>query len=366
MTPNTLVLGAGIVGSAAVWDLVRRGHTVTVADTDQVISDTVASSLGASSAYLDVSNAEQLTTLLDGFDAVVSAVPYRFGVAVANAAIRAGAHYADFGGNPTVVALQHELNDAAIDAGVLVAPDCGLAPGLANAIAEHLITTTPGRVRSVQMRVGALPTKPIGTLGYQLAFSPAGLINEYAEPCEIIEDGVYRTVDPLTRFETVQWADRGPLEAFSTAGGTSTMCHDHEGTVDSLEYKTLRFPGHGRIFAAIRALGLFDETGDPSPRSVLLAALDRTLLREDNDLVLVRVWVETERATRTMEIEDVHDGRFSALARTTAFPATALIDLVTRGGIEKTGVHTMQRAINGDALIKALQPVGITVTERRS
>jgi saccharopine dehydrogenase-like NADP-dependent oxidoreductase len=67
-----------------------------------------------------------------------------------------------------------------------------------------------------------------------------------------------------------------------------------------------------------------------------------------------------------MEIEDVHDGRFSALARTTAFPATALIDLVMRGDVAKRGVRTMQHAIDGDALIKALQPVGITVTDRRS
>lgn len=366
MTTNTLVLGAGIVGSAAVWDLVRRGHTVTVADVDPMVADEVAASFGASPAHLNVSDGRQLMTLLDGFDAVVSAVPYRFGVAVAGAAIRAGAHYVDFGGNPTVVARQSELNGAAVNAGVLVAPDCGLAPGLANVMAEHLISTTPGRARSVQMRVGALPPEPVGALGYQLAFDPAGLINEYAEPCEIVENGSYRTVDPLTRFETVEWEGRGPLEAFATAGGTSTMCHDYEGSVDHLEYKTLRFPGHGRIFAAIRGMGLFDETGEPSPRSVLLTALYRTLPRGDDDLVLVRVWVKTDEATRTMEIEDVHDGRFSALARTTAFPATALIDLVTRGIVTKTGVHTMQRAIDADALIKALQPVGITVTDRRS
>jgi len=366
MDPNTLVLGAGIVGSAAVWDLVRRGHTVTVADTDPAVADEVASSLGASSSHVDVSDGEQLDTLLDGFDAVVSAVPYRFGVDVAAAAIRAGAHYADFGGNPTVVARQYALNDAAVDANVLIAPDCGLAPGLANAMAEHLIATTPGHVRSVQIRVGALPAEPKGILGYQLAFNPAGLINEYAEPCEIIEDGSYATVDPLTRFESVEWAGRGPLEAFSTAGGTSTMCRDHEGTVDRLEYKTLRFPGHGRIFAAMRDLGLFDESGDPSPRSVLLTALGRTLPRGDDDLVLVRVWVETDEIVRIMEIEDVHDGRFSALARTTAFPATALIDLVTSGEIARRGVHTMQRAISGDVLVAALQPTGIVVSERRS
>lgn len=364
MAPNTLVLGAGIVGSAAVWDLVRRGHTVTVADAISAVADDVAAAYGASSSHLDVSDGKRLASLIDGFDAVVSAVPYRFGIEVADAAIRAGAHYADFGGNPTVVARQQGLNNAAVDAGVLIAPDCGLAPGLANAMAEHLIATTPGRVRSVQMRVGALPSEPIGALEYQLAFSPAGLINEYAEPCEIVEDGSYRTVDPLTRFETVEWEGRGPLEAFSTAGGTSTMCRDHEGEVDRLEYKTLRFPGHGRIFAAIREMGLFDESGNPSPRSVLLNALDRTLPQGDDDLVLVRVWIETDETTRTMEIEDVHDGRFSALARTTAFPATALVDLVMRGDVSKRGVHTMQRAIDGGALIKALQPVGITITGR--
>jgi lysine 6-dehydrogenase len=197
-----------------------------------------------------------------------------------------------------------------------------------------------------------------------LAFSPAGLINEYAEPCEIIEDGHYTTVDPLTRFETVEWEGWGPLEAFSTAGGTSTMCPDHEGDVDHLEYKTLRFPGHGVIFAAIREMGLFDESGDPSPRSVLLAALDRTLPRSDDDLVLVRVWIETDTTTRTLEIEDVHDGRFSALARTTAFPATALIDLVARGEIGTRGVVTMQQAVSGTALFEALRPVGISVNER--
>ena len=366
MGSRTLVIGAGIVGSAAAWDLLRRGHEVTVADEHLEIATALALEFGATPAYLDVRDGGSLDTALDGFDSVVSAVPYRFGVAVADAAIRAGAHYVDFGGNPAVVAQQMALNDAALDAGVLIAPDCGLAPGLANVLAEHLIATTSEHVRSVQMRVGALPPRPIGPLGYQLAFNPAGLINEYAEPCEIIEDASYRTVDPLTRFEDVEWEGRGALEAFSTAGGTSTMCRDHEGRVDHLEYKTLRFPGHGRIFAAIRDMGLFDETGDPSPRSVLLTALDRTLPRGDDDLVLVRVWIETDTTIRTMEIEDVHDGRFSALARTTAFPATALIDLVTRGDIVKTGVHTMQRAVDGADLIEALCPVGITVTERES
>lgn len=364
MTTETVVLGAGIVGSAAVWDLVRRGHRVTVADADPGAAATVADSYGAASAHLDVDDRSALETLLDGFDAVVSAVPYRFGVAVAEAAIQAGAHYADFGGNPTVVAAQHKLTDDAAAADVLIIPDCGLAPGLANVMAGLLIDTTPGLARSVQMRVGALPQEPVGALGYQLAFSPAGLINEYAEPCEVLEGGRSKTVEPLTRFETVAWNRWGPLEAFSTAGGTSTMCRDREGAVDDLEYKTLRFPGHGRIFAAIREMGLFDESGDPSPRAVLLDALDQTLPRGRPDLVLARVWIETDDTTRVLEIEDVHDGRFSALARTTAFPATALIDLVVRGNVAQRGVHSMTSAADGVSLIHELEPVGVDVVER--
>ena len=364
MPIKTVVLGAGIVGSAAVWDLVRRGHTVTVADTDGDAAAAVATAHGATPSRLDIADRGALDALLDGFDAVVSAVPYRYGVTVAESAIRAGSHYADFGGNPTVVGAQRGLNAGAIAADILVIPDCGLAPGLANVMAGLLIDTTPGSARSVQMRVGALPQEPVGALEYQLAFSPAGLINEYAEPCEILEDGRYRTVEPLTRFETVEWEGWGPLEAFSTAGGTSTMCRDREGTVGELEYKTLRFPGHGRIFAAIRDMGLFTESGDPSPRAVLIDALNQTLPRGEPDLVLVRVWIETDETTRVLEIEDVHDGRFSALARTTAFPATALIDLVVRGDISLRGVHSMPNVADGALLIEDLRSIGIVVAER--
>ena len=142
------------------------------------------------------------------------------------------------------------------------------------------------------------------------------------------------------------------------------MCHDREGTVGDLEYKTLRFPGHGRIFAAIRDIGLFTESGDPSPRAVLIDALNQTLPRGEPDLVLVRVWIETDETTRVLEIEDVHNGRFSALARTTAFPATALIDLVVRDEISLRGVRSMPSVADGALLIEDLRSVGIVVAER--
>lgn len=363
---SVLVLGTGIVGSAAIWDLLRRGHEVVAVDADANAARVAAERFGIEVSTFDVTDEVALRQLLTPHQAVVSAVPYRYGAVVATAAVATGTHYVDFGGNPTVVAKQKTLHNDAEAEGIMVVPDCGLAPGVANVMATQLINeiTAGTHIDSVQIRVGALPQQPTGALGYQLAFNSAGLINEYAEPCEVIEAGRYATVEPLTRFETVEWDGWGPLEAFSTAGGTSTMCHLHADRVTDLEYKTLRFPGHGRTFRALLEMGMFNEEPDESgvtPRSVLLGALDRSLPRGEPDLVLVRTWIETGDIRSTMQIEDVEQDGFTALARTTAFPATALVDLIIRGKVDRPGVLTMNEAVTGIDLLPELESVGIVV-----
>lgn len=360
---GTLLLGAGIVGSAATWDLVRRGHEVTVADADYDSAVRVAAQHGAHPLLLDVSDAASLLTVLQAHDIVISAVPYPFGESIASAALSTGTHYLDFGGNPSVVAAQKQLHENALEAGIMIVPDCGLAPGLANVLAEDLIASAEkGTIDSIQIRVGALPQEPVGALSYQMAFNPAGLINEYAEPCEVIEHGAYGAVEPLSRFEEVTWRRWGPLEAFSTAGGTSTMAMRHVGRVTALEYKTLRYPGHGRIFRALYEIGLFDETlrsASVAPRSVLLGALERTLPRGAPDVVLIRVWRDQDGDREGVEIVDTAQDGFSALARTTAFPATALADLIVRGAVNRPGVSTMHEAVRGGELLPELVSVGI-------
>ncbi len=222
----------------------------------------------------------------------------------------------------------------------------------------------------VRLRVGALPASPSGALRYQLAFNPAGLINEYAEPCEILRDGHYATVEPLTEVESVDWERWGPLEAFHTAGGSSSLPRMWEGRVRDLDYKTLRFPGHCAAFRAMLEVGLFDESPQAgtgvAPRSVLLEALTRHLPSGAPDLVLMRVWATAIRGGRATtvgyQVEDVHDGSFSALARTTAFPATALAHLVVTGAVTTRGAVTMDGAVEADELIAALDGVGIVFT----
>ena len=59
-------------------------------------------------------------------------------------------------------------------------PQCGLAPGAINIIASGLADSFKV-VRSIEMRVGALPLSASNQMKYYLSWSTAGLINEYCQ-----------------------------------------------------------------------------------------------------------------------------------------------------------------------------------------
>jgi saccharopine dehydrogenase-like NADP-dependent oxidoreductase len=143
------------------------------------------------------------------------------------------------------------------------------------------------------------------------------------------------------------------------------MATRHVDRVRALEYKTLRFPGHGIVFRSLLEMGMFDEAqrtigaAAVSPRDVLLDALGRTLPRGEPDVVLIRVWRDQGGNRTTLQITDTERDGFSALARTTAFPATALADLMAHGAVNCPGVFTMNEAVGSEELLAELASVGI-------
>jgi lysine 6-dehydrogenase len=365
---RSLVLGAGIVGRAAAWDLNRRGHEVTIADFSPEAAHRVGEELGIAWETVDVRLPHTVARVLGGIDCIVAAVPYRFGVELASVATKHQCHYFDFGGNPAIVKKQLQLDRAAQESDVAIVPDCGLAPGYANVIATGLIANAPGAPIDVRIQVGVLPQAPVGALKYQLTFNVGGLINEYAEPCEIIDDGFAATVDPLGRAESVHWPGLGDLEAFSTAGGTSTMCQTYAGRVRSLEYKTLRYPGHRSVFAALRELGFFSTmpvTGrELAPRDLLIDLLTTNLPASGPDVTLIAVTISAPGYHREVRVEDHSDTLFSSLARTTAFPATALVDMIATGTNAFRGAAAMHTVADQVSLDSELAGLGITATEK--
>ena len=372
------VIGAGLMGRAAVYDFGRHDGVskIGVFDIDENLAKDVAEKYGASkaiSARLDAGDTDAVRSVLEDYDAAVSCVTYKYNPGLTRAAIDAHCHLVDLGGNNDVVRTQLEMNDEAAAAGVLIVPDCGLAPGMVSIMVMDGFQKLT-KVDSIKIRVGGLPQSPRPPLNYQMVFSAEGLINEYWEPCVILDGGKKKTVNPMTEVELLEFDGIGKLEAFYTSGGTSTLPDTFEGKVDFLDYKTIRYPGHCQIFKPMLEIGLASRqpitVGDQQvePRSVLKAVLDKNLTFAGLDMVLVRVIIEGEldgqNKTIVYEIVDRQDtpAGLTAMMRTTAFPAAIIAAMAAGGQIEQKGCLPQEIAVKSSLFLPELKKRGMHLT----
>lgn len=229
------VIGLGKVGSL-VATLLQDTFTVTGVD-QHAPADCPFKTVSG-----DIKDTQFLDKLLATQDAVVSCLPYNLNLPVAEAAYRAGIHYFDLTEDvPTTTAIRKMAETAK---GVM-APQCGLAPGFIGIIGADLCHRFT-KLRDVELRVGALPRYPNGLMAYSFTWSPAGVINEYINDAEVIHNGVRKMVPSLDGIEQIN-IEGQEFEAFSTSGGLGTLCETLEGKVDTLNYKTIRYPGHARL-----------------------------------------------------------------------------------------------------------------------
>lgn len=381
-----LVLGAGYQGFAAALDLARAPDVeeVVIADVDGNRARKAAERLSNSRAavraeVLDVANEPRLADKLRGYDVVISAVPYFLNLSLTRAAIEAGVSFCDLGGNTDLVREQEALDEQARDADVTIVPDCGLAPGMANVLATAGIGRLD-RADEVHIRVGGLPLRPRPPLDYMMVFSMYGLLNEYLGFATALRGGKRVEVETLTEEETLSFPKPvGKCEAFVTLGGTSTMPWTFEGKVKTLDYKTVRYPGHAQRIRMLRDLGLLETTPVPvegvpvSPRSLFAAVVEPLLtFPNEADVVVMRVIVTGMKGGKRREISfemldrmDLKRG-VSAMMRTTAYPTTAAALMMARGEVPFRGVAAMERAIPAEAFLKEIpkHELKITVRER--
>jgi lysine 6-dehydrogenase len=374
---RALVVGAGIQGEAAVYDLARQPDVaeVVVADMDVARAEQVASARGGGKARAvraDAASPSTVAPLMRDAEVCLSAVPYFLNLALAETAVEERCHFCDLGGNNDVVDAILALDATAEKAGVSLVPDTGLAPGMANVIAAHAIRDMR-EVESLTIRVGGLPQHPVPPLGYKRVFSIHGLINEYVEPARLLRDGKEVTADCLTDVEEVDFPPLGRLEAFVTSGGASTLTRTLAGRVRNLDYKTLRYPGHVQIWRGLALLGLLDSTpvrvgdADVRPRDVVAACASPRLENDDTDLVALRVVavgaIDGARKRVTAEMLDRHDEAtgLSAMSRGTAFPAALVAAMLGRGQVTRRGALPQEVALHVPTFIQGLGERGLDV-----
>jgi lysine 6-dehydrogenase len=377
-----LVLGAGLQGSACAYDLLQNDAITEVRLADRAVENLpkfLQPYVGGARLKLitlDVKDGAAVAAAMQGVKAVMCALPYYFNLPMTEAAIAAGAHFCDLGGNTEIVQQQKAIGAKAEAAGVTVVPDCGLAPGMVNILAQLGIDRLDA-TRSVRIYVGGLPQEPVGPLKYQIVYSIEGVLDYYTTLSWIVRDGKRVQVKALSEIEPVTFdAPVGELEAFHTAGGLSTMGHRYEGKIPELEYKTLRYPGHAKIMEAIRDLGLIDaEPVDVkgtkvSPRDVAIAQMHPRLFKKESpDLVALRVVVKGTKGgksqTQTFELVDRFDAAhgISAMMRTTGYSLSITGQLQAMGEVKPSGVHTPDECVPGERYVTELGKRGILIRQ---
>jgi len=376
-----LVLGAGLQGCACAYDLLQQPavRQVTLAD---LRPDTLPPFLAGDwkgrlrPVRLDVTDLAAVQETMRGHAAVMSAIPYYYNGPMARAAVEAGCHFSDLGGNTEIVFEQKKLHEQALAKGVSVIPDCGLAPGMVNILAAEGIRRLD-RAEQVRIYVGGLPQSPEPPLNYQIVYSLEGALDYYTTPSWILRGGRPVQVDALSEVEPVEFpAPVGTLEAFHTGGGISTLPFAYEGKVEVMEYKTLRYPGHVAVMRPIRELGLLgikplEVKGQTVvPRDVFIAAVQPKLHKpQGRDLVALQVQVSGQKGGRPHAVRfrliDYFDAEhgISAMMRTTGYSLSVTGQMQADGRITEKGVRTPDEAVPFRAYVDELGRRGIRIEE---
>ena len=375
-----LVLGSGMMGSAAAYDLARHdtGSEVLLADINLQSATRSARAIGGNVTpiRLDVNMHADLVGAMRGCGAVVSAVTYSVNFQVTRAALEAGVHMVDLGGNNDVVQKQLGLDAEAKARGITVVPNSGLAPGLINVLAVHG-SREFDRVDAIHLRVGGLPQHPRPPLNYQIVFSVEGLINEYVENAAVIAGGQLAYVEGMSGLEDITFPPPfGTLEAFSTSGGLSTLTDYFAGKVQELDYKTIRYRGHCDKIKTLIDLGF--ATSEPmmvggsvkTNREFFADLLRKKLDFGDKDVVLARAVITGTRGAAqkslAYEFVDYYDDAtaMTAMMRTTSFPTAILARMLAHGEIAAHGVMPPEMCVPGDAMIAELGKRNVNISKR--
>ena len=348
---EVLLLGGGKIGRMIAKLLSESGDfEVTVADYDQKALDRIAAARGVQTQQIDAIDRAQLSAAMAGKNSVVSALSYHFNPTIAEVALAEGVSYFDLTEDvETTRAVRSVAHDA--KSGQIFMPQCGLAPGFVS-IAAYDLTKSFDRIDKVHMRVGALPQFPTGELKYNLTWSTDGLINEYCNPCEAIQEGQRIDALPLEGLEQFS-LDGVRYEAFNTSGGLGTLCETLDGHVRELNYKTVRYLGHRHLMSF-----LVNELRMSQKRDALKSILEDAVPITFQDVVVTFCSVSGWRNNDLVQISDARkvyaeeiDGEiWSAIQLTTAAGICTVVDMHASGLLPENG-FVRQEQVELDAFL---------------
>ena len=379
MKSRYVILGAGMQGTAAAYDLAKFGEPESVILADHAIENArvaasrVNSLLGANVCIPEQVNAldpADLSALLVDADVLLSCVPYWMHPKIADVAIATKTNMLDLGGNTEVTRETLAKDAFAKEAGISLVPDCGLAPGLVNSLGFWLIEHLD-QCETVRLYCGVLPQHPIPPLNYKTTFNVEGLVTEYDYSAVVLRSGEIQMIPTLTELESMEIEGLGSMEAFVTSGGTSMAPYSVQGKVTNYEYKTIRFPGHCAYMKMFKDFGFWNEQEievkgtKVKPKDVWCKVFGEELGKiKDVDQCVIRAIGIGIKAGKPTKLQiDIHDKQcdetgFTSMERLTGFSLTTYaIDVAN--GLMPAGALRYEQAMTGTRFVEEIQRRGI-------
>ncbi len=349
-----LIVGAGKIGTLiAVLLSSSKDYQVYLADINienNFLKELAKKNPNLKLIQLDAQNHAQMSEFLkkNKMQGIVSSLPYYCNVPIAKIAKEFNLNYFDLTEDTGVAETVAELSKNATNAFV---PQCGLAPGFISIVANHLMKHFP-TLDTVKMRVGALPLNISNALQYSLTWSTDGLINEYGNFCEAIQDGKTVSLPPLDDLEEIK-INGLTYEAFNTSGGIGSLAETYKGKVKNIGYKTIRYPGHCE-----KMRFLMNDLNLNHDRDMLKRILENAIPKTAQDVVLVYVSVTgmqhnqfcEENYVKKFYPAEIHGQVWSAIQLTTACSLAAVLDCVMSNPGKYKG-HVKQEEFTLDDLI---------------
>ena len=332
------ICGVGRMGTAIAYAMDKLGYQVIGMDSNAKASENIPHKINLQDGVTpkneffiveSIKDIEMALSSVGEVDVVISSLPYHQTEEVGKLCVDKGLRYCDLGGRVDVSA--NIYNYAEEKATKPIMTDLGLAPGWVNILAEEGYSGLYGHgpVQSVKMMVGGIPERAIKPpMNYSVTWSVDGLINEYKDDCEILENGEIKVVKGMDGLEHVETAHLGLLEAFYTSGGASHSIRSMQSRgVRNCSYKTLRYPGHIDI---VKFLINDCELNDEQMRHVFEKGCKQS--EGEQDVIIIKASVRKDEIRWDRELLITADeGGFSAMQKATAYAISSVAAIMGHG-----------------------------------
>lgn len=230
----------------------------------------------------------------------------------------------------------------------------GLAPGYINVLAHKLFQEfchdfEVSTVDSLKFRVGALTHHAVPPHFYGFTWSPVGVATEYVKNAVVLRKYQKKNLPSLSERATLI-INGIVYEEDLTSGGVADLPDALVGKICSLDYKTLRYPGHyAWVDAQIKGI---DNKVDIIKK--LQAKMEKQIPHTENDHVLLYAAVEGKDSTGKLRRREVSKQIFPQLVGKHLLRA---IQITTAVPLVQSAQLLLESDLKGVILQSQIEPI---------